>query len=151
MGIELTVKSTIKKTSSNIWPWRFWIRRGMLDGSNAHVLFPKSSSRFEFITADIHTDATTFTDLIFNTHASHRKVEFHKVEFRLETILKFCGFFKKWIFYKNWYCLKSGYFQDGKITLTATDSFFSKISTRLEYLENIHFLRYWWPILSPTY
>ena len=34
----------------------------MFDGSNAHVEFPKSSSRFEFITADIHTDATTFTD-----------------------------------------------------------------------------------------
>ena len=64
MGIELTVKSMIKKTSSKIWPWRFWIRRGMFDGSKAHVLSPKSSSRFELITADIHTDATTFTDFI---------------------------------------------------------------------------------------
>ena len=38
----------------------------MFDGSNAHVLFPKSSSRFEFITADIHTDATTFIDFIIS-------------------------------------------------------------------------------------
>ena len=67
----------------------------MFDGSNAHVEFPKSSSRFEFITADIHTDATTFTDLIFNTHASHREVEFHKAKFRWAAILKFCGFFQK--------------------------------------------------------
>ena len=67
----------------------------MLDGSNAHVEFPKSSSRFEFITADIQTDATTLTDLIFNTHASHRKVEFHKVEFRWEAILPYAGFLQK--------------------------------------------------------
>ena len=67
----------------------------MFDGSNAHVEFPKSSSRFEFITADIQTDATTFTDLIFNTHASHRKVKFHKVEFRWEAILPYAGFFTK--------------------------------------------------------
>jgi hypothetical protein len=33
----------------------------MFEGSKAHVLFPKSSSRFEFITADIHTEATTYT------------------------------------------------------------------------------------------
>ena len=66
----------------------------MFDGSNAHVEFPKSSSRFEFITADIHTDATTFTDLILNTNASHCKVEFQKVEFRLDPqILRF--FFQK--------------------------------------------------------
>ena len=77
----------------------------MLDGSNAHVEFPKSSSRFEFITADIQTDATTFTDLIFNTHASHRKAEFHKAEYRLEAILKFCDFFTK-----------SGYFTKIDIT-----------------------------------
>ena len=44
----------------------------MFDGSNAHVEFPKSSSRFEFITADIHTDATTFTDFRISPPAHDR-------------------------------------------------------------------------------
>ena len=104
----------------------------MLDGSNAHVEFPKSSSRFEFITADIHTDATTFTDLILNSDASHRKVEFHEGEIFDSNIAVFS---KKWIFSKNRYYSKSGYFQDGKMSLTATNC----VDDRMPKCMNIRF------------